>query len=488
MIKILHKIKQRRVNALVPKRIIVYAFIWIGVFLVHCFYLSRADGVLLTADSGGYYELSRLRLTSAELWGGGRPPVVPLLYKLLSTYDYDHRWDPNWSNIYVDDEILMWSQTLFSIVAFTFLGFVCTKAVRTATGGMISFATPLFFSLTPLVSRWNFMAMSESFSCSFFVVFVASWILFLVTKHPLCSAGIVGAALLWAGSRDTNAYVLILIVVVTMIVVIVGTLQTRKKRSAFPSHSFPVRPPLVTLTVFCILFSGIFALSNFSVGQGARWEFPFYNIMGKRILPVSRHVEYFAKHGMPVSRDLLERRERFASDDDYAFYGEPLRKFRAWAVKDGKTTYIQFLLSHFSYSIVEPTLWFQEKFLNDIINDVAGPGQSQSSKISASILCLLLAGYVILICLSLILWHRGELSRFPYLIVPLGMISLSVPHAGLVYHADAMGIQRHCLTALVQGLLGFVLFCIFMYDIHSDTNHQACSSSMALSSKKREWS
>lgn len=70
MIKILHKIEQRRVNALVPKRIIVYAFIWIGVFLVHCFYLSRADGVLLTADSGGYYELSRLRLTSAELWGG----------------------------------------------------------------------------------------------------------------------------------------------------------------------------------------------------------------------------------------------------------------------------------------------------------------------------------------------------------------------------------------------------------------------------------
>ena len=486
MIKILHKIKQRRVNALVPKRIIVYAFIWIGVFLVHCFYLSRADGVLLTADSGGYYELSRLRLTSAELWGGGRPPVVPLLYKLLSAYDYDHRWDPNWSNIYVDDKILMWSQTLFSIVAFTFLGFACTKAVGTATGGITSFAIPLLFSLTPLVSRWNFMAMSESFSCSFFVVFVASWILFLVTRHPFCSAGIVGAALLWAGCRDTNAYVLILIVVVTMIVVIVDALQTRKKRRASPSHSFPVRPPLVTLTVFCILFSGIFALSNFSVEQGARWEFPFYNIMGKRILPVSRHVEYFAKHGMPVSKDLLERGDRFASDDDYAFYGEPLRKFRAWAVKDGKTTYIQFLLSHFSYSIAEPASWFQENLLNDIINSVAGPGQSQSSKISASILYLLLAGHMILICLSLILWHCGELFRFPYLIVPLVMMMLSAPHAGLVYHADAMGIQRHCLIVLVQGLLGFVLFCIFMYDLYLDQSSGLTIRARALLSKKRE--
>lgn len=107
------------------------------------------------------------------------------------------------------------------------------------------------------------MAMSESFNCSFFVVFVASWILFLVTKHPFCSVGIVGGALLWAGSRDTNAYVLILIVVVTMIVVIVGALQAGKKEVPFPSHRF--RLPLVTLTVFSILFCGIFALSNFSV-------------------------------------------------------------------------------------------------------------------------------------------------------------------------------------------------------------------------------
>lgn len=123
--------------------------------------------------------------------------------------------------------------------------------------------------------------------------------------------------------------------------------------------------------------------------------------------------------------------------------------------------------------ITEPALWFQENLLNDIINNVVDLGQSSSSNISTSILCLLLAGYILLSCLSLILWHRGELSKPPYFIVPLVMMLLSVPHAGLVYHADAMGIQRHCLTAFIQGLLGFVLFRIFMYDMYLDTRRQA---------------
>lgn len=55
---------------------------------------------------------------------------------------------------------------------------------------------------------------------------------------------------------------------------------------------------------------------------------------------------------MPVNQDLLEQGGRFASDDNYAFYSEPLREFRAWAAKDGKTTYIKFLLSHFFYLIL----------------------------------------------------------------------------------------------------------------------------------------
>lgn len=82
--------------------------------------------------------------------------MVPLLYKLLSTYDYDHPWDPNWSNIYVDDRILMWGQTLFSIVAFTLLGFACTKAARTATGRVISFMVSLLFSLISIGNQVEF--------------------------------------------------------------------------------------------------------------------------------------------------------------------------------------------------------------------------------------------------------------------------------------------------------------------------------------------
>ena len=51
-----------------------------------------------------------------------------------------------------------------------------------------------------------------------------------------------------------------------------------------------------------------------SLEQGQRWVFPFYNVMGMRILPVPEHVAYFSDHGMPVSPALYERTGKWVDD------------------------------------------------------------------------------------------------------------------------------------------------------------------------------
>ena len=117
-----------------------------------------------------------------------------------------------------------------------------------------------------------------------------------------------------------------------------------------------------------------------SLEQGQRWVFPFYNVMGMRILPVPEHVTYFSDHGMPVSPALYERTGKYASSDDSAFYNDPrLEEFRTWTYRSGKTTYIRFLLSHPLYAITAPALQFPDIFLKDMSWFLSGHIDSGSS-------------------------------------------------------------------------------------------------------------
>ncbi len=447
------------------RNLLLYGAIYVGIFLGHLFYTVGVDGICILSDSGVYYVFSRLPLTDSQFWGSARPPVILFFYKLFGGYDYGS-WDWTWSNIYVDDATLLYGQTFVSIAAFSFLAVACAKTARTSKGRLILFAFPLLFSLTPLVAKWNLVALSESFTFSLFAVFVALWIFYFLTKRPSWLVGIAIVALLWGGVRDTNAYLLIMIAGVIMIVTIAGVLRKNEvgRRAT--------RVSLVPLTALCIWFGGVFALSNFSSERGDRWVFPFYNSVGQRILPVPEYVSYFADHGMPISPALLERTGKWASDDDSAFYSDPrLEEFRVWTANHGKMTYIKFLMSHLVYSVTAPGLDFQKNFLNEVAYVVyfhpAIPPPIplvMPPRLSVAMLYLLLVSYGVTALLTFILYWRRWLHESPYLAVPLVMVLLSVPHAWLAYHGDPMEIVRHSLTAVIQFLLGFVLLWLNIMD------------------------
>ena len=455
-----------------------YCAIYGCFLLAHAGYLIVADGgIWITSDSRVFYEYSQLPIIDIRFWTGPRSPASLLFFKLFSGYEYEAwDWSSKW-NTYIEDPWLTYSQTISSIIAFSFLAIVCGKAATTKSGRITMFSLPLLFGVIPLVARWNIVAHSESFSVSVFIVFISTWIMFLSTRRLGWIVAIGFVALVWSAIRDTNAYVLIMIACTVAVVLVVATIKNRTI-------------PLLGLCTFFVLS---FTLSELSAEHGERWQFPFYNVIGKRVLPVSEHRTFFTGRGMPMSSALMDRSGRFVSDDDWAFYEEAdLEEFRAWTAEDGKAVYVEFLVRHFIYSIAAPATEFQKLFLDDISYALHWNPASMGVKVVLTPWFSSALAYAALICFVLvlgatpILWRREVLNAQPHLVVPLAMIVLSLPHAWLVWHGDAMGIVRHSLTALIQFLLGLLLLCGFIYEMRSSSaSAGGCSRLLGGSGKER---
>ena len=210
-----------------------------------------------------------------------------------------------------------------------------------------------------------------------------------------------------------------------------------------------------------------------------RWVAPFYNVMGKRILPVPEHVAYFSEHGMPVSPALYERTGKSTNAGDNAFFNDPrLEEFRLWTKRSGKTTYIRFLLSHPLYAITAPALQFPYVFLKDMSWFLSGhmiPGHlfprlsiRLNDQLATATAYLLLVGYGVTIGLIFFLYWYRLLHGSPWLAVPLIMILLSIPHLWLVWHGDTGEVRRHGVIPIVQACLGFTLLYVYLLDLLGD--------------------
>ena len=457
---------------------LLYGMIWIIVFSVHCVYLSIAEGVVVFSDSVWFLGVSRDETFYEIFYKTGRSPVILLFYRFFSTYNYDPAWENCIHKSYYticSDGLLLWSQSLFSLAACTLLALAGATTGRTSKGRLTLFVLPLLVSVTPLVAEWNFIALSESFTLSMFFAFVAFWIFFLKTKHPFWLGGIGVAALLWGSMRDSNSYVLVMMAVVIAFIMLVSIPLTRL--------GFAFRLPRflsVSFVALCIFFVTLFALMDASREQAPRWRWvaPFYNVMGKRILPVPEYVAYFSEHGMPVSPALYERTGKSTNAGDNAFFNDPrLEEFRLWTKRSGKTTYIRFLLSHPLYAITAPALQFPYVFLKDMSWFLSGhmiPGHlfprlsiRLNDQLATATAYLLLVGYGVTIGLFFLYWYR-LLHGSPWLAVPLIMILLSIPHLWLVWHGDTGEVRRHGVIPIVQACLGFTLLYVYLLDLLGD--------------------
>jgi hypothetical protein len=416
--------------------LILMALVLAGYAAIRAVNLSQAvQKVKTTADTPSYVRISKESIFGAKFLANARPFIFPLILKVFRN----------------NEETVAWAQGIFSIVSWGILAIAVAYSLQVSFLKLIALVLILLLSLYRYVIAWDSVLLTESVSLSLMTLFLAGW-LWLAKGWRWHKATLISVvAFLWTFSRDTNAWVVLMIAF--FLLLLVSLRQIDKKY-------------LVLSGVFIVMF----LVSNLSADLGDRWVFPFQNILGRRILPNARAVDYFANCGMPVSPSLMQLAGGYANGSDRAFYEDPaLEEYRLWLDESGKACYVKWLLSSPWESIKRPFSEF------DLLVSLENIQQFLFSKTFSPILparveavlfprgqLLFVFAVLLGIVLIAILTKAWMQNKIWWIII--GMNILIFPHYFITWHGDVMGIYRHVLGVSIQFYLGTWLLMLLVVD------------------------
>ena len=393
---------------------------------------------------------------------------MPLVYKLLGS-------DPNLIGIF---------QSGFSMLSWVVLAICVAGAVRVQWLKIVAFATTLVFSLSTDIVMWDWQVLSESISLSLLALFIASWLWLIQEWHWGKAAIVLVIGFFLTFTRDTNAYVMLM---VAGLLTSVGLTWRRQRRY------------ILLAGIFLLFFTVYYVYSN----ANPRIVYNVYETLAVRVLPFPERTEYFAEQGMPVTPAVLKRAGKPASSDNWALdHDTELQEFRDWIRENGKSTYVQFLLSRPLWTAWEPLRYQNRKQLvllavsaglRIYTPDRVCPAGNFSPRLlelyapvgfssilpdspyplaqivyPKKIVCLnsqflsmiLVVGAIATLTIAVVAWKQRAVS----LVVPLVLIGLAYPHAALAFHGEPLEIGRHALLAIVQLGVGLWMLLLFSTD------------------------
>ncbi len=255
----------------------------------------------LDYDSASY--LGRVTLT------GERLPVVPLLYALLRR----------------DLVAIVVVQALVGALCWGYLAYQALLVTR-RPACYVAFVGVLVLSCTDYVTHWYSAILSDSLSLSLLALLLGSLASWLAHRGSLLRVVVV--ALLWAGTRDTNGYVLLVCGVVGLVLVLL-------------SH----RRPAELVAAGVAIAGGVAVIA--STDAGSLWQQPFFHVVTERVLVSPSMTAFFAAHGMPVTPALRHLAGPYDLASDNALHHSPaLAGFRAWMGQAGGRTYLEYAALH----------------------------------------------------------------------------------------------------------------------------------------------
>jgi len=423
----------------IPKSTLLYTllvFIFAAYAVVRVINLSQAvQKVKATADTKSYARISNESLLGSGFLASSRPFVFPLLLKTFRN----------------EPETVAWAQGLISIVSWSLLAACLASALRAPLARLAAFGLILFFSLNRYIIGWDSVLLTESLSLSFLALFIAAWLWLIREWHWAKVVSILVVALLWTFARDTNAWVVLMIALFLLVLLGLRVID---------------REYLLLGSAFLILF----LLSNLSADLGDRWVFPFQNVLGRRILPDARAVNFFTGCGMPMSPELMQLAGGYANSSDRAFYEDPaLQAYRLWLHQAGKACYMKWLLSDPLESMQAPLTEFDA--LIGMQNIQPFLFSKRFSPILPARLEAMLFPRHQLVPVLVVLWAAALIAILTRVWrqnkawwVAIGIIVLIFPHYFITWHGDVMGIYRHVVSASVQFYLGMWLLILLALD------------------------
>jgi hypothetical protein len=386
-----------------------------------------------TADTPAYVRVSGEALLSKKFWANARPPIFPLVLKLHAA----------------DTTKVAAFQAAFSIFAW---GMLALSLAYSLKGFLrpIAFALILALSLDRHIAGWDVVMLTESLSISLMALFLAAWLWLLRgwSREKVVVLSLI--AFLWAFTRDTNGWNLLMVAGLILLGVLFFSARKRYLAVAF-------------------VFAIIFMFSNLSANTGHRWVFPFQNVLAQRILTDESALAFFEDCGMPVTPKLLSLAGGFANSDDRAFYNDPtLEPYRTWMYANGKTCYMRWLVSRPLTSLREP--WTDLAWLL-AFEDVSSfypqryepilPWYAERILYPQDVLLWLWTFTTIAALLAI--WKKAWKANRVW-VVFIGLCLLIYPHVFIIWHGDVPGTHRHALTVSLQFVLGFWLFGLLLLE------------------------
>lgn len=426
---------------------------------------------IANADTPKFINSSQIPLLTWDFLTSNRPPTIALFYKILaprSGYEILHTSEHAISGT---TELVLnpglhrvaIAQAVISIFSWLALAAVVARHLVNPVLKILAVLVIALFALSPQLSDWDRVLMSESLSFSFFALLLALSIEMSIRiardKHTLRPrTKIFGGLwlftlLFWVFTRDSNSYLL----PITLAMLILPMLVPKIRRQIATR----------ALTVLVIVLGLLFLIHNATLNQSDRWVNPFLNNLIRNVLPDESRVALFESRGMPATEGILALQT--SRGNELGFFEFP--DFMEWVYERGPSTYLLFLLREPVWTISTFAGNVDYLFSENTQPYFHSPSSSSMEWISTigDILHPIARSTMLVISLLTLAYLAAvALSRDPKSLA-LGWTFIWMLLAALAmffvsFHGDSLAWIRHALVAVLPLRLSVWLLSLFLAD------------------------
>lgn len=457
------------VNKIVTWVLLLFIVVGAGVFRFYIY--GDLNTSIGTVDTPVFIESSKEPMDGRFL-SSGRPPTLPLIYKLLEPYKGYNLIaisKPSTSDPIKDVQLqpgfdrIVWVQTILSILGWSVLAIVVFYRLQNIIIKYLAVILILIFAYCPQLAEWDRILLSESLSFSLFALLLALTIemIFRMDKENFyhsCWTYIISIAWLiifvcWVFTRDTNVY----FIIVTVILIACSIV--------FPCVRKKI--PLMIIIIFAILLSGIFYIQQITMRLSNRWILPFLTNVSVNILPYDDRVNYFESMGMPVSDELMLLSNNMGGESE--FYKN--NDFMNWVSQHGTTAYTNFLLEYPLWASIKLYSDLELLFSENLQPWFTGPPENHPSwmiklgdmfhpKTSA----VILLDIVLTLIIFTISLRTKDVVMLKWVWVLVWLLMGEFILLFISYHGDARSTIRHTLVATMPLRLSVWLLVMVIFD------------------------
>jgi len=426
---------------------------------------------IANADTPNFIESSQISLLTWDFLTSNRPPTIALFFKILapsSGYEIVHMSEHAISG--TTDLVLnpglhrvVIAQAAISMLCWLALAVVVARHLVNPVLKILAVLMIALFVLSPQLSDWDRVLMSESLSFSLFALLLALTIEMSIRiaqgNNPLrTQTKMLGGLwlltlLLWVFTRDSNAYLL----PITIVMIVLPMLMPKVRRHIATR----------TLTLLFIVLGLLFVIHNATLNQSDRWVNPFLNNLIRNVLSDQDRVAFFESRGMPVSEGILALQT--SRGNERGFYEFP--GFMEWVYERGPSTYTLFLLSNPGWTLSTFASNVDYLFSENTQPYFHTPSSSGLLWISAiGDILHPMAGSTLLISVLLTLAYLATAvsQRDPKILALswtfVWMLLTVLAMFFISFHGDALALIRHTLVAVLPMRLSIWLLSIFLAD------------------------